>query len=116
MYIVGVMTDLEYSLRATAVATEKAAFGVASAQRAARMKRRLSEIQKLVHNREIDLALAAVATVEPRLNNRAALVAAADEVGKAALKFADEADGDTLPAIDPLLPAPDQYKYETRGL
>jgi hypothetical protein len=110
MYIVGVMTDLEYSLRATAAATEKAAFGVASAQRAARMKRRLAEIQKVVHEPQIDLALAAVATVEPRLNNRVALVAAADEVGKAALKFADEASGDTLAAIDPLLPAPDQYK------
>ena len=45
MYVVGVLTDLEYSLRAVAAATEKATFGVTSAQRAARMKKRLHEIQ-----------------------------------------------------------------------
>ena len=37
MYIVGVMTDLEYSLRATAAASKKATFGVESAKRAARL-------------------------------------------------------------------------------
>ena len=32
MYVVGVMTDLEYSLRATAAATDKSTFGVTSAE------------------------------------------------------------------------------------
>src|SRR4030095_10496287 len=43
MFIVGVMTDLEYSLRAVATASEKSTFGVTSAQRAARMKKRSEE-------------------------------------------------------------------------
>jgi hypothetical protein len=110
MFVVGVMTDLEYSLRAAAVATEKSTFGLTSAQRAARMKRRLHEVQALIHESLIQPALDAVATVEVRLGNQAAIVAAADAVGKAAYKFAEEADGNKLAALDPLLPQPAHYK------
>lgn len=110
MYVVGVMTDLEYSLRATAVATQKAAFGVSSAQRAVQMKRRLVEIQGLIHDPLLESALDAVSTVELRANNGAALVEAADKVGKAAYDFAEKTNGDQLAAIDPLLPKPSQYK------
>jgi hypothetical protein len=110
MYIVGVLADLEYSLRAVASATEKAAFGVTSAQRAAGMKQRLHEIQELVDDPLLAPAVEAVATVELRLGNSAAIVAAADAVGQAAYTFAAEADGKGLSAIDPLLPQPGQYK------
>jgi hypothetical protein len=110
MYIVGVMADLEYSLRATAAATEKATFGVESAKRAARMKKRLHAIQQLVNEPLIQPALDAVAVVELRLGNAAAITAAADEVGRAAKEFAEEADGDKLNAIDSMLPQPGQYR------
>jgi hypothetical protein len=112
LYVVGVMADLEYSLRATAAATEKAPFGVTSAQRAARMKRRLHEIQELLSDPLIGPALAAVAEVELRLGNSDAILKAADDIGKAAYEFADKADGTSLTAIDPLLPQPTQYKNE----
>jgi hypothetical protein len=110
MYVVGVLTDLEYSLRAVAAATDKATFGVTSAQRAARMKKRLHEIQNQVNEPLLKPALDAVATVELRLGNKAAITAAADAVGKAAYEFADQADGKRLAAIDAMLPAPKQYK------
>jgi hypothetical protein len=110
MYVVGVLTDLEYSLRAVALATDKATFGVANAHRAARMKQRLHEIQRLVNDPLLTPALEAVATVELRLGNSQAIQAAADAVGTAAYKFADEADGNRLEALDPLLPEPKQYK------
>ncbi len=110
MYIVGVMTDLEYSLRAAASATEKATFGVTSAQRAARMKRRLHEIQSAVNSPTIDSALDAVASLELRLGNADAINAAADKVGKAAYEFAERSDGNQLSAIDALLPQPNQYR------
>jgi hypothetical protein len=110
MYVVGVMTDLEHSLRATAAATEKATFGVTSAQRAARMKRRLHEIQKQLNDPLIQPALDAVADVELRLENSEAILKAADEVGRAAYDFADKADGNSLTAIDPILPSPSAYK------
>jgi hypothetical protein len=110
MFVVGVMTDLEYSLRAAAVATEKSTFGVSSAERAARMKRRLHEMQAIIHEPLIQPALDAVAAVELRLANRDAIEAAADAVGEAAFKFAEEADGEKLAALDSLLPEPGQYK------
>jgi hypothetical protein len=110
MFVVGVMTDLEYSLRAVSAATQKAAFGVTSAQRAARMKRRLHEIQQAVNEPLIQPALDAVAAVELRLGNSQAITTAADAVGKAAFEFAGRADGNRLATIDPLLPQPGQYK------
>jgi len=110
MFIVGVMTDLEYSLRAVAAATEKATFGVASAERAALSKRRLVEIQRLVNDPLVAPALDAVSKVELRLGNATKIVTAADEVGKAAYEFAEKADGERLAAIDTLLPQATQYK------
>lgn len=110
MYVVGVLADLEASLRATAAASEKAAFGVTAAQRAARQKRRLYQISQLVDNPQIKRALDAALGARLKLNNRSVLVAAADEVGQAAYEFAATADGATLAAIDPLLPAPSAYK------
>jgi hypothetical protein len=110
MYVVGVMTDLEYSLRAVANATDKATYGVTSAQRAARMKKRLHEIQRLVNEPLLQPALDAVATVELRLGNKEAINAAADAVGKSAHEFADQADGKRLTAVDSMLPPPSQYK------
>jgi hypothetical protein len=110
MFVVGVMTDLEYSLRAAAGATDKSTFGVASAKRAARMKKKLVEIQNLTNDPSLDPALEAVDTVELRLGNSAAIVAAADAVGKAANDFAEHADGKQLAALDSILPQPNQYK------
>jgi hypothetical protein len=52
-----------------------------------------------------------VSTVELRLDNREAIVAAADAVGKAAFEFADQADGNRLSMIDPLVPQPTQYRH-----
>ncbi len=110
MYVVGVMADLEASLRATAAASEKAPFGVTAARRAARQKRRLYQISQLLDNPQVKRAMDAALAARLKLHNRDVLVAAADEVGKAALEFAGSADGSKLAAIDALLPAPNQYK------
>ncbi len=110
LYLVGVMTDLEYSLRAVAAATAKSTFGITSAERAARMKRRLHEVQKLVNEPLIQTALDAVATLELRLGNKVAILAAADAIGKAAFRFAEQADGERLAGLDSLIPPPTQFK------
>jgi hypothetical protein len=110
VFVVGVMADLEYSLRAVAAATEKATFGVTSAARAVSVKRRLHEIQNMANDPLIQPALDAVATLELRLGNSEAIVAAADAISKTAYEFAAQADGNRLAAIDSLLPTPDQYK------
>lgn len=110
MYIVGVLADLEASLRATAAASEQATYGVSAAQRAARQKRRLYEISQLVENPHVAAAMKAALGVRLKLNNREALIAAANEISSQAYEFAATADGATLAAIDPLLPTPAQYK------
>jgi hypothetical protein len=99
-----VIADLEASLRATSAATEKASFGVAAAQRAARQKRRLYEISQLVDNPQVKQAMDAALGVRLKLNNRDALLAAAEAISHAAFEFAATADGATLGALDPLLP------------
>jgi hypothetical protein len=109
MYVVGIMADLEASLRATAEATEVAAFAKTSATRAADRKQKLWQVQRLIDNPSVATALEAVAELELKLGNRDQLVAAANAIGKAAYEFA-EADGSTLSAIDSLLPSPKQYK------
>jgi hypothetical protein len=113
LFVVGVMADLEASLRATASATTKAPFGIASAQRAARLKKKLYDIGELINNPHIDEALQAALAVPLQLNQRSQLTTAADAVGKAALQFASEVDGNTLAVIDPLLPPPAQYKNQS---
>ncbi len=110
MYVVGVMADLEASMRATAQAMRKATFGITSAQRAANLKRRLYDIQKLLQDPHVQIALDAALAVPLKLNRREALLAAADQVGEAAYEFAKNADGSQLAAIDSMLPHPDQYK------
>jgi hypothetical protein len=110
MYIVGVLADLEASLRATAAASEKANYGVTAAQRAARQKRRLYEISQLVENPHVAAAMKAALGVRLKLDNREALIAAANEISSQAYEFAATADGATLAAIDPLLPTAAQYK------
>ncbi len=88
MYVVGVLADLEASLRATAAATSKAPFGIASAQRTARLKKKLYDNSKLVSDPQIDDALQAALAVPLQLNQKEQLTAAADTVGKAAFEFA----------------------------
>ncbi|MCG8448067.1 MAG: cytochrome c family protein [Pirellulales bacterium] len=110
MYVVGAMADLEASLRATAQATHKAPFGIASAQRAAGLKRKLFEINKRITNPHVQQAVDAALAVPLKLNRSQALMAAADSVGKAAMAFASSAEGSELAALDPLLPKPVNYK------
>jgi hypothetical protein len=108
MYVVGVMADLEASLRATAAATEKAPFGVTAAKRGAQRKRDLYAISQLIDNPQVKQALDAALAVRLKLNNRDALVAAADAISRAAYEFATTAEGASLSAIDRLLPT--QFK------
>jgi hypothetical protein len=110
MFIVGLLADLEYSLRATAKATELAPYGQAAATRAASAKRKLWEVQQRVNDERLARALEAVATVELTLGNSAAITAAADEISKAAYEFAETGDGSKLSAIDEFVTKPRDFK------
>ena len=110
MYVVGMMADLEASFRATSRASVKNTFGIASAQRAARLKRKLYDVAQLIDNEHLDRALDAALAVPLKLGRSEQLLSAAAEIGAAAEAFASSAKGEELTAIDEFLPDPSQYK------
>jgi len=110
MYVVGQLTNLEYSLRATAAATKAETYGFSSAQRAFNVRRHLAEIQEKLNHPLLTQALDAAYGVKLKSNNPDGLKLAADQVGAAAYQFSETVDGSTLSAVDSYLPTADQYK------
>jgi hypothetical protein len=110
MWVAGQLADLEFSTRGTAQATQKATYGVAMAERAARVAVRLWEVQQAVQDPDLQRALAAFSAAELRTGNPEQLTAIADQIQAAGMAFVAANDGSRLAAIDPYLPAPNTYK------
>ena len=110
MYVVGLMLDYEYGLRGVAKATEKAKYAKAMARRASRAKKALAKVAKAVQVPEIAEILAVAKGAKLKLNNEAALTAAADKVAATARRFVESHDGSQLAAVDPLVPDADKHK------
>ena len=104
MFVVGMIAELESSLRATASATEKAKFGVTVAQRAGRSSKRLQSVAAKVDEPILDQILTAVSGVTLKLNNNVELIGAADQIARLGLQFAAENDGKELASLDVYLP------------
>ncbi len=113
LFIIGTLLDLEYSLRAVARATERAAYAVTFAKRVKTVQARLARIEELAPTNEVQQALAALAGVALKLNNGEELSAAADKVKAAAQAFASAHDGSALAGVDPLLPKPGNHRGPT---
>ena len=110
MFIVGKIADLEYSTRATALATERATYGLTVANRAAAVAINLYEIQQMINDPFLEKILVAFARAELKVDNAAQLDQIADEIRQLGINFADQADGSRFAAIDSMLPAPDEYR------
>jgi hypothetical protein len=110
MYVTGQIADLEYSTRATALATEKATYGLAVANRAATVAVRLYEIQQRIQDPLVEQILTKFSGAELKTNNATRLVEIADAIREWGIRFAAEADGRNLSAIDSLLPDPAEYR------
>lgn len=110
MHVCGLLAELEFSTRATAKATEKAAFGLAVARRAAATATKLMELQAQLNDPLVQKALIAFASAELRTGNADQLNAVADQIAAAGLEFATQRDGATLAAVDAFLPAPETWK------
>lgn len=110
MYVVGLMTDLEYSLRATAKATELETYGYTVAARAHNLRIKLAELQLRLQNQFLQPAVDAALTVKLKTENADNLTAAADQVGAAAYAFAENVDGSTLGVVQSMMPPPENYK------
>jgi hypothetical protein len=110
MFVSGMIADLEFSLRATAAATEKAEFGITSAKRAARAAKRIAAAQTKLNQPLLDDVLAVYKSVTLKLNNRSQLLEAADSITALGIRFAATVNGADLVAIEPFIPQPDRWK------
>jgi len=110
MYVVGLIADLEFSTRATAMATESGTYGVSVANRAAASAVKLYELQKRLQNKHVQQVIDAFTKAKLNTNNYDQLNSIADEIQKAGREFAVENDGSDMALVDELLPSPAQYK------
>ncbi len=110
MFVAGMIADLEFSLRATASATEKANFGVNAAGRASRAAKRLAAAQTKLNQPLLDDVLAVYKSIELKLNNLQQLTEAANSIAALGIRFAATVDGSKLDAISPFIPPQDRWK------
>lgn len=126
LFIVGALTDLEYSLRGLAKATEKGTYRTAMYRRVNRALRRLDLMLARNCSTEVADALNAVPRMDPyenpdRIGKLTTDIAifpklgeVADKVAEAVQRFVANHDGSGLTALDILIPGPDKYKGEAQ--
>jgi hypothetical protein len=105
LYVLGQGLALEANLRGVARGTEKARYATSMAKRVAAAKESLADVLAAAKIPEVEAMLAAAGGVALKLDNQAALTAAAERVGEAARRFAASHDGKGLAALDPLVAA-----------
>jgi hypothetical protein len=110
LFLSGMIADLEFSMRATSQATEKATFGITSAQRTARSIERLKSAQEKVNHPTLAEILAIAQSVSLKLNNRVQLESAATKVNELGVRFGATARGEELSAIDSFIPPKNKWK------
>lgn len=113
MFVVGLIADLEYSTRATAVATKKSKYGLTVAQRAVDKAMQLYAIQQEVNHPHIQLILQKFSSAQLKINNSSQLNSIADEIREIGRQFARQADGRQLAAVDKWLPNSAEYKWSS---
>ncbi len=110
MHIIGLVAELEFSTRATGEASQKAAYGLAVAQRAVTTVLKLQAIQEQAQHPLLGEILEAFSAAELSTNNAAELNAVAEKIRLAGERLATELDGKQLGFLDSQLPAPSTYK------
>jgi hypothetical protein len=110
LFMAGMIADLEFSLRATAAATEKATFGINSAQRASRAAKRLQAAQGKLDQPLLEEIQTVFSRVKLKLNNSAELTEAADRIAALGVRFAATVKGEDLAAMDAYIPPSDRWK------
>ena len=104
MFVAGMIAELEASLRATAVATQKATFGVTSAKRADRSMKRLQSVNAKISSQHVNKILQICDSIKLKLNNKQQLTSAANQIAELGTQFAAQSDGSDLSALDAYIP------------
>ncbi len=110
MFVAGMIADLEFSMRATSQATEKATFGITSAQRTQRSLDRLKSAQSKLNHPIIAETINIAQSVALKLNNREQLEQAATRINEMGVRFGATVTGDELTAIDSFVPPKNKWK------
>jgi hypothetical protein len=111
MHVVGVAVELETALRSVGNATERKAYAVHMARRAAAARAKVTAIAKALGNVSEMTEIAKIGNgAGLKLNNGKELNAAADKVAAVTKKLAAKYDGSTFGAIDGMLAGADKYK------
>ena len=111
MYVVGLIADLEYSTRATSLATQKSVYGLTVASRAAKKAKQLYDLQQQLDDPVLQKVLVAFASAELKINNQVQLTEIADQIRLAGTEFASK-DGGELEVVDPLIPSPNNFVWQ----
>lgn len=105
LYVVGVLVDMEFTLRNLVKSTEEGPFREAMRERAARLSGRIDGLLDAASIEEVAAVKAALP--DDFQNVDAGLV---ETVSASARAFAESNDGSELAAIDALIPGADAYK------
>ena len=109
-FVAGMIADLEHSILATSKATEKATFGITSAQRAARSLDRLKSAQSKLNHPILAQTISVAQSVSLKLNNKEQLAQAAGKINELGVRFGATVSGDELTAIDSFVPPKNKWK------
>jgi hypothetical protein len=110
MFVIGQVLNYEYSLRAAAEATDTDVYSKATERRVKVARRDLEKVYRVAPLPDVQAILMRGRDVQIAPNNKAALVAAAEDISTHARQFARNNDGTGLAALDPLIagePVPD---------
>lgn len=110
MHVIGLVADLEFSVRATAEATAKSKYGMTVAQRAVTVALKLDAIQQKLQSATLGEIIQAFAAAQLRTQNSSSLLAIADEIRILGTRLSDELDGSTMNFLDQQIPPPSKYK------
>lgn len=111
LYLVGLAVEIETALRAVAKATKSAQYSIRMAHRADKARKAMLEAAKALPDvGELRRIVEASHAAGLKLDNEAALNAAADSIAENAKALAANHDGSRFAAIDRLLPDPAKYK------
>ena len=112
LYVVGLATDLQFSLLALGKATEEGDYLVAMKQRVTNVLAQLEQANSAKDLPELNSIISVGKSAPLTAGSQDALQAAANSIGIQVSKFATSYDGSGLAAIDSLIQA--EYRYSDK--
>lgn len=111
MYVIGIAVEVETALRAIGVATKKKAYAIRMAHRADLARKKMAAIATALPKvPEFTTIVSLSHSAGLKLNNKAKLYKAADQIASVVQQFLSKYDGSTFGGIDKLLPPSSDYR------